>query len=269
MIIHDSKEYNIISIMENSFSNSQIESIDFSSDSTLQTIGKSAFYKSSIQCLTIPSQVSRLKNEWCKGAYNLINIKLSPDNPIFKTIENGKIIIGKSDIIYGEFDWLNFCCRDIETVTIPNYIEDIGPFAFESCIDLSKVEFQMNSKLDTIFQYAFYFADIEYIKIPSEVREIERYAFCFCRKLRHVEFQDNSKLSIIFENAFSETSLESIVIPQSVVLIKNDAFSYCEKLQIIEVSENSQLRSINIYMMLGSKNVVVMVPQNLEYLSVY
>ena len=56
-IMHNAKEYIVTSISENAFKLSNIQSVQFPSDSKLQIIEKQAFYSSSIKSIKIPSTV--------------------------------------------------------------------------------------------------------------------------------------------------------------------------------------------------------------------
>ena len=59
-ITHGSKKYNVTSILKKAFKNSPIKSIQFSFFSNIQTIESKAFCYSSIESITIPSQVIHL-----------------------------------------------------------------------------------------------------------------------------------------------------------------------------------------------------------------
>ena len=87
--------------------------------------------------------------------------------------------------------------RDIKNATIPNFIEIIEPVAFGRCKYLQKVEFQIDSKLSIISQYAFLESSIELITIPNHTTIIDDYAFHFCRNLRHFEIKNDSELKTI------------------------------------------------------------------------
>ena len=87
--------------------------------------------------------------------------------------------------------------HDIKNAIIPNFIEIIEPVAFGRCKYLQKVEFQIDSKLSIISQYAFLESSIESIAIPNHTTIIDDYAFHFCRNLRHFEIKNDSELKTI------------------------------------------------------------------------
>lgn len=65
-----------------------------------------------------------------------------------------------------------FCIRNIETATIPNFIELISPHAFSNCINLRKIDFQVDSKIRMITKKAFNESGLKMISIPSSVTKI-------------------------------------------------------------------------------------------------
>ena len=176
-INHNSKEYDITGIFSIAFSGSTIKSINFASDSKLQAIGLNVFLLSTIEDITIPSEVTDLKEWWCNGTIYLNRVFVSPSNPRYCSL-NDQMIIGKSSLELASYDCLVFCVRNIKTITIPNYIKYICTSSFSQ-------------------------SSIESIKIPSKVTKIGEYAFCFCEKLRKIEFSSDSELQIIEQNAFS------------------------------------------------------------------
>lgn len=95
-IIYQTKEYVIVSILEGSFRNSIIKSLKFTQDSKLQMIDKDSFYSASIESITIPSQVSELREGWCNRTSKINKIEVSPSNQYYKTYDN--LIIGKKII---------------------------------------------------------------------------------------------------------------------------------------------------------------------------
>lgn len=94
---------------------SNLESIEFSEDSELLSIGEGAFSHSSLSKIFIPSKVEKLKEGWCKWTSELKNISVSDKNLNFRMIED-KMIVGKSNSKSEYFDTLIFANRIIENV---------------------------------------------------------------------------------------------------------------------------------------------------------
>ena len=91
--------------------------IEIPEDSKLQTIGYGAFCLSSVECLTIPSNLTDLQDGWCLETDKLTKIFVSKNNPRYSLYED-KIIIGKSTIENDVYDVLVFSVRNIEKVKI-------------------------------------------------------------------------------------------------------------------------------------------------------
>mgnify|MGYP001125455193 CR=1 FL=1 len=86
-------------IGKNSFSDcSDLQKIEFTVDSKLLSIEKSAFSFSFLRDISIPESVENLEESWCKDLSYLTNVNLSPKNKNFKYLDDDhKIILSKSD----------------------------------------------------------------------------------------------------------------------------------------------------------------------------
>ena len=81
LIKHETQEYIVVSILTDAFKNSlNIKTIQFPSDSELQTIEENAFEYSSIESIFIPASVIDLKEGWCNNMGKLTNIEVDPRN---------------------------------------------------------------------------------------------------------------------------------------------------------------------------------------------
>lgn len=188
-INYDNHEYIIKSIESNAFKGSKnIISIHFPNDSEIQSIDKDAFVESSIQSIAIPESVSDLKEGWCHGTPKLIKVLLAPTNKNFSYIDN-KMIIGKNDPKSDNYDILMFVRRDIQRITIPSFIKQIGACPFSQ------------SLINEVF-------------IPSQVMKIDKDAFAFCNELKKVEIPDDSQLRTIDKSAFEGCTIENKSVPK-------------------------------------------------------
>ena len=222
----------------------QLQTIEIPEDSELEIIDYYSFSSSSLKSIFIPAKLAAMRDGWCNLTFYLNNVSISPKNRHFKFIENSnqKLIVTKSN--NEDFDSIVFACRNIERAFIPSKIKHITSFSFQSCRDLNEIEFEENSELESIGEFAFSRAALDQIKIPPQIRSIGRFAFesCFC--LQKVDLSKSSKLKRISEGAFKYTALISISIPACVEAIEERAFFYCLMLSRIEFSEGSQLNSI-------------------------
>ena len=64
-------------------------------------------------------------------------------------------ILGKSNIRNKQYDVLIFAHKDIEVAIIPSFIKRIAQSAFGNCTKLKQIEFEENSQLQVIDEYAF------------------------------------------------------------------------------------------------------------------
>lgn len=215
-IEYENQEYYITKILEGSFSKSRsIKLLRFSEDSQLQTIEKKSFSYSAIECIIFPSSLTDLKEGWCQDMPYINKIVVKPNNPIYQSYED-KFILGKSKPEKNFFDVLVFSIRNIVTETVPDFIEIIGPFAFERCEELKTIKFSEDSCLKIIEKYAFLNSSIEKFSLPIHVTRICQSAFLGCLMLETID----SKLRIIEKYAFYDSSIEKITIPKNVIELK-------------------------------------------------
>lgn len=235
-IKHETQEFFITNIYEKSFSFSKKKSLKFDTDSKLQTIEKKAFESSSVECISIPSTVSEIKEGWCCDTRNLKKLKINPGNQFFMNVDR-KILIGKSNFKEDEYDILIFVSRDQQSVVIASHsfefslIEKISipsqicGHAFSFCNKLRTVEILQDSNLQIIGKYAFSFSGIKDIFIPRSVKKIAKFAFADCSSLSRIEFAPDSELKTIEKHSFERTAIESITIPPHIYL--NFSYQKC------------------------------------------
>ncbi len=142
-------------------------------------------------------------------------------------------------------------CSGLTSIKIPASVKSIGKDAFYKNTDasssLTTVEFEKDSELETIGEYAFYGCyKLKGVKIPTSVKSIGNYAFETSGKapgetdesssLITVEFEENSQLETIGNAAFQDCkSLTRIVIPEGVKKIGSSAFLRCSALEYAEI----------------------------------
>ena len=103
-----------------------------------------------------------------------------------------------------------FCLNEATSITIPEGITTIGPYAFRGCTNLTSIE------------------------IPQGVTSIGDYAFEDCTSLEYITIPNS--VESIGSNAFSCCALKEIEIPNSVRSIGDWAFEYCEEIVSIDIS---------------------------------
>ncbi len=130
----------------------------------------------------------------------------------------------------------------------PSALQTIGESAFANCINLTEVVLPDTEGFDTISKYMFMRSGFTSIKIPASVKTISDYAFAGCYDLTKVEFAEDGKLTLIDGYSFQHTALEELTIPHSVVTIDAYAFQYVPTLTKVtfakDANGNSSLASI-------------------------
>lgn len=142
-------------------------------------------------------------------------------------------------------------CSGLTSIKIPASVKSIGINAFyktdDASSNLTTVEFEEGSVLETIGEYAFGGCyKLKGVKIPASVKSIGKFAFSAWGKapgetdesssLITVEFEENSQLETIGNAAFQDCkSLTRIVIPEGVKNIGSSAFLGCSALEYAEI----------------------------------
>lgn len=220
-----------------------LESFQIPADSKLEIIERYTFSCTQIKSLTIPANVKELGECWCENTKNLTKVTIDPSNKVYTNYDDdGKVVIGKSDIESDVHDILIFVSRDIERFTIPSFITNINSNAFNDCL-------------------------IQSIIIPSNVKFIGNGAFSCCDFLKKIEFDPDSELQVIGKEAFNCCPIGSFIIPRNVTSIEEGIFADCRYFQIIEIEDNSKLSLDELYNALNFGvpiNVFIQIPVNLR-----
>ena len=139
------------------------------------------------------------------------------------------------------------------SITIPKGVVAIGNNAFKNCTTLTTVNFEEESQLLTIGDYAFYYCGIRSITIPKTVTEIEDYAFARSG-ISEMKFSSETSLTTIGNYAFAECNyLTEFTIPDSVVSMGQNVFNVCINLTKIVFGKGMTVIGENIY---GSSSVL-------------
>lgn len=221
----------------------KLQKLIIQTESKLRIIKKYALAHKSITTITFPSKLTEVEEGWCRCTKKLINFNVSPENPYFKSYDN-KFILGKSNKEQDNFDVLVFCPRDVVKLTLPDFVEIIGPFAFNNCEKIGEIIISNESKLRIIEESSFCNSKIKSIYFSPHLTKICEKAFYNCNFLKDIQVDDNCELSFIGKNAFSNTSIESFKVPLNLTIIEESAFDSCIKLKQVEIPNNSKLQVI-------------------------
>mgnify|MGYP004522721443 FL=1 len=185
---------------------------------TLKSVGSFAFWKSlSLSTIYIPASLTDLNAEaFSEGGMSAYEV--SPDNPVYSS-EDG-ILFNKD-----KTELLHFPAKkQVESFSIPEKVEKIGKFAFESN-QLNEVIF--HDKLLSIDDYAFFLCEkLAKADVPNSVEFVGESAFSRCYNLKEAHLPE--KLTAISPGLFEYGyKLEKVNIPSTVTSIGNSAFRYC------------------------------------------
>lgn len=125
---------------------------------------------------------------------------------------------------------------DIQTITLPESLSEIGAGAFEWCDSLRRVTIPDCVKIigEGAFSGCY---SLEHIDLPESLEVIDDNAFCETN-LKSIELP--SSLKVIGEIAFSESKLVSVELPSSLISLGDEVFSGCPDLMEINVKEGTQ-----------------------------
>ena len=242
-----------------------------------------------IGSVTIPAAVQRLG----VGAFYSSNSKLKITTVTFA--EGSQVI---------EIPLRCFSYLSIESITLPESLQTIGDYAFQSCNNLTSIEipegvtsigeqaFQPSTHQGPAignFTYEFVSSSsLESVRLPNSLKSIGRRAFYGNLPLTSVTFGSSmteAQLETIGDYAFAATSLNSVELPDTVTSIGESAFdwepineglslwnqSYLREgpgtlasVQLGSSQETSQLRTIGINAFRDASITTIALPNTLE-----
>lgn len=195
---------------------------------TLKSVGLLAFWKSqSLSSIYIPASLTDL-NAKAFNEGGMMVYEVSPDNPVYSS-EDG-ILFNKD-----KTELLHFPAKkQVESFSIPEKVEKIGKFAFESN-QLNEVIF--HDKLLSIDDYAFFLCEkLAKADVPNSVEFVGESAFSRCYNLKEAHLPE--KLTAISPGLFEYGyKLEKVNIPSTVTSIGKSAFRYCRKMNDLRLPE--------------------------------
>ena len=132
---------------------------------------------------------------------------------------SGKTVVGIADGAFRE-NW------SIESLTLPDTLQEIGADAFSRCGNLARIHF--GSGLKTIGARAFeYCTHLQELELPEGLETMGEYVFDSCENLESVVLP--TTLRVIPQGAFHICwRLRTLNVPEGVETIGKDAFYECE-----------------------------------------
>lgn len=257
---------NIKRICSYSFANcSKLDSIEFSEDSELNSIGEKAFFQSSISKISIPNHVLQIEDQAFSCCRNLKTVTFSKKSELE--------IIGKNSFLF----------TSIEKVSIPSHVKQIGQQAFSRCKNLETIEIPEDSELKVI-DIIFYSSSIKSLFIPESIEKLEK-GWCYCApKLTNVLISNKNKnFSFLNEKiivgktnpdnnifdaiVFVNKNANEVFIPSYIKKIDCFAFSNCN-INSIQFEEKSCLNLIDDSAFIDSKISRISIPSNVNRIGI-
>lgn len=195
----------VTEISPGAFHNSAaLETVEFSANSVLTTIGKNAFSDSKkLKNINIPKTIVVIDEYAFAGCSLLSNITFG-NLPAY---DSAALDIRQ----YAFAD-----CTSLITIALPLHTVAIGSRVFNGAINLQNVIIDVQCKLATLGGYAFNNTAITSIYLPVTVTSVANYCFTNCPDLRAIylnrEISGTSSLTIAGANIFDATSSAFIKI---------------------------------------------------------
>ncbi|MBO5810402.1 MAG: leucine-rich repeat protein [Bacteroidales bacterium] len=229
---------------------SSLTSLEFEEGSQITSLEQNVFRNCSSLTgnLQIPNSVTSIGDYAFSGCYNLTGDLLIPNSVTSVGVEafwecrgfdgtltlseNLEVINDKAFASYeGQMGFWG-------TLVIPSGVRTIGQAAFQNCSNLSLLEIEEGSQLETIDHWAFtqcYSLGGDLL-IPNTVTYIGDYAF-YNTSINSLNFEENSQLNSIGNYAFQYCYNLSgdLIIPATVTSVGNAAFHSCTLLTSIEI----------------------------------
>ncbi|KRK63568.1 adhesion exoprotein [Companilactobacillus tucceti DSM 20183] len=225
----------LTSIGDNAFAYcDNLNTVDFSKNNTLKTIGYAAFASDPIESLVLPNTVESIGESAFANNSALETLTLPDslqtigDKAFQFNINLTSVIFNKGLKTIGKQAF--YSNKSLASIIFNDGLTSIGSEAFGYCNDsdnphLLTVDFSKNSTLKTIGDIAFYSDSIESLNLPSTVTSIGMKAFGFNNALETLTLPDS--LQTIGEQAFvSNPNLKSVFFDKSLTSIGNGAFEY-------------------------------------------
>lgn len=244
--------------------NAQSTIIDYNGYSLKFTVTNESAAECSVSCSTPPSFETELtipSSVTIEGAsYNVTSVE---DYGFISCMFIGDLVIPNSVTEIGESAFKacslngtltlsenlksigNLAFADVKftgKLTIPNSLEFIGESSFAGCKNFTSLEFEEDSQLKTISEYAFLVCSglSGELNIPGSVNNIGDSAFDGCEALTSIHLSNGVDTIGIF--AFLEcVNVKEVYMPNSVISIGMGALLLCENMESLIFEDNMQI----------------------------
>ena len=183
------------------------------------------------------------------------SLYIGGENISYKPLVIPNTITNINESAFAEF-------KGLTEVVISENVVSIGERAFNGCVNLSKVTFAENSKLETIGDGAFGSSGVVSIDIPASVNYIGSSVFESCYRLNSVYLPDS--LSSISSYMFTwSQKLKYVKLPSAIDSIPDNTFFYCSSLSNIELPQT--VTSIGVQAFAYCQSLIsIVIPSGLD-----
>ena len=155
--------------------------IEFEVDSQLETIGRQVFaWGVRNTTLSLPQTLTTIADGAFSNMSNLTQISINSSNPNFTTIDGVLYTSDFSKLISYPAAKLD------KSFSVPMEVEIIANSAFRGTLFLENVDFEVDSNLTEIGEYAFESSSIRNIILPNKLNTIRQYAFINVQRLNYI-----------------------------------------------------------------------------------
>lgn len=230
--------------------------------SKVKIIGKHSFFlANNLEKIIIPFSVIKLENNPFSGCNKLdIENHSSYYHLVDKVIYNkykNSVVGCLNSIKIDRLELLpvkNICrnsfwnCSGINTIVLPNTLEQIGYNPFVGC---TNIHFDNHSSNYTVKEDILFTSDLKKlvcypawksigkVTVPNSVEILERGAFSGSNQMNDIDFNN---VKVISKTCFTNCdSLTNVIVPDSIIYIGEWAFAHCNNMKSISINKNTEI----------------------------
>ena len=252
---------NLTQFGDYTFTESSLQSVNFSKNSIISEIPQFCFYLcDDLQSIVLPDSITLVRTQAFGMCTSLQSIAFgsglnSIDSYAFSSCTKLDSIIFSEQTQLETISTAAFSqCSSLTSFTIPDSVTKIDASVFQQCTNLIEIKASTNSNFSTS-DGILYSKNSEILilcpcgketaTISSHIKNIGDNSFYGCQKLKTLVFEADSSLESIGKNTFFECiALENVSFPDSLETIEEGAFEGCTNLEILEFGDNGQIQTI-------------------------
>lgn len=162
----------------------------------------------------------------------LENINVSPDNPVYKSIDG--VLFSKDG---KKLIWYPPTKNEGKSYTVPNSVKTIASRAFYQA---KITEIKLNNNIEKIDERAFSLSELKEVSMPSKIKKVSEDAFYECTNLQKVNLNNVTNVG---PSAFSRCNNLKTVKGNKIKKIGNNAFYQDGKLKTIQLGKVTKIES--------------------------